>query len=67
MTEYAHSMGNSTGNYQEFWEVIERYKSLQGGHVWDWVDQGLRKFETDGEGNRVWFWAYGGDYGDGTP
>jgi len=64
MCEYAHSMGNSTGNLQEFWDVIERYKHLQGGHIWDWVDQGLRKYATDKNGKEVWYWAYGGDYGD---
>ncbi|MCF7975321.1 MAG: DUF4981 domain-containing protein [Phycisphaerae bacterium] len=60
--EYAHAMGNSVGNLQDYWDVIERYPSLQGGSIWDWVDQGLRKKTADG----VEFWAYGGDYGD-TP
>jgi beta-galactosidase len=64
MCEYAHSMGNSTGNLKDYWEVIERYPQLQGGSIWDWVDQGFR--ETDDHG-RVYF-TYGGDYGpEGTP
>jgi beta-galactosidase len=41
--EYAHSMGDSTGHLQEFWDVIEEYKHLQGGCIWDWADQGMRR------------------------
>ena len=64
MCEYAHSMGNSTGNLQDYWDVIEKYPALQGGFIWDWVDQGFAKKNEKGE----LFWAYGGDYGPpGTP
>lgn len=64
MCEYAHSMGNSTGNLQDYWDVIETYDQLQGGFIWDWVDQGLAKKNEKGE----IFWAYGGDFGPpGTP
>lgn len=41
--EYAHAMGNSVGNLQEYWDAIESHKHLQGGSIWDWVDQGIRK------------------------
>ncbi|MCM2369751.1 glycoside hydrolase family 2 TIM barrel-domain containing protein [Aporhodopirellula aestuarii] len=41
--EYAHAMGNSVGNFQDYWDAIESHKALQGGFIWDWVDQGLRK------------------------
>jgi beta-galactosidase len=41
MCEYAHSMGNSTGNLKEYWDAIETWPRLQGGFIWDWVDQGL--------------------------
>ncbi len=60
MCEYAHSMGNSTGNLKEYWDAIEKHKGLQGGYIWDWVDQGLLK--TDKKG--VEYWAYGGDFGE---
>jgi len=60
MCEYAHSMGNSTGNLKEYWEAIEAHKRLQGGFIWDWVDQGIRQRTEKGE---EWF-AYGGDFGD---
>ncbi|MBN2374952.1 MAG: DUF4981 domain-containing protein [Sedimentisphaerales bacterium] len=60
MCEYAHAMGNSVGNLQEYWDAIEKYEPLIGGCVWDWVDQGLRKQDDQGRE----FWAYGGDYGD---
>jgi beta-galactosidase len=64
MCEYAHSMGNSTGNLQDYWDVIEKYDILQGGFIWDWVDQGL--LETNEEGEE--YFAYGGDYGPlGSP
>jgi beta-galactosidase len=43
MCEYAHSMGNSTGNLKEYWDAIDTYKRLQGGFIWDWVDQALRQ------------------------
>jgi beta-galactosidase/beta-glucuronidase len=59
LIEYAHSMGNSTGNLNDYWAVIDRYDILAGGFIWDWVDQGL--LEHDEEGRP--FWTYGGDYG----
>lgn len=43
MCEYAHAMGNSVGNLQDYWNVIEAYPALQGGSIWDWVDQGIRR------------------------
>ncbi len=60
MCEYAHAMGNSCGNLAEYWQAIATYKRLQGGFVWDWVDQGIRQRTEAGES---WF-AYGGDFGD---
>jgi beta-galactosidase len=60
--EYAHAMGNSVGNLQDYWDVIEKYDVLQGGFIWDWVDQGLLTTNEDGEE----FWAYGGDFGPDT-
>lgn len=61
--EYAHAMGNSTGNFQDYWDIIERYDNLQGGFIWDWVDQSLWK--TNEKGER--YYAYGGDYGENMP
>ena len=55
MREYAHAMGNSCGNLQEYWDVIYADSSIVGAAIWDWVDQGLLK---DG------YYAYGGDFGD---
>jgi len=59
MCEYSHAMGNSNGNFQEYWDIIRSDKKMQGGFIWDWVDQGMKTTTTDG---RV-FWAYGGDLG----
>lgn len=56
--EYAHSMGNSTGNLKDYWDVIWAHRRLAGGYIWDWVDQGLLKKSADGRE----YWAYGGDY-----
>jgi len=61
MMEYWHSMGNSLGNGQAYWETIYRHPVLQGGFIWDWVDQGLG--ETDSEGRH--YYGQGGDYGPG--
>ncbi len=59
MCEYAHAMGNSVGNFVEYWEVILKYPVLQGGFIWDWHDQGLIKHTGEGEK----YWAFGGDFG----
>lgn len=62
--EYAHAMGNSLGNFEDYWELIRKYPILQGGCVWDWVDQGM--LEQTPKGKK--YWNYGGDYGEtGTP
>lgn len=62
-SEYAHAMGNSTGNFRDQWEMIYKYPNLQGGFIWDWVDQGF--LEQDKDGNP--YWTYGGDYGVNSP
>ena len=46
LCEYAHAMGNSEGNLQDYWTAIESYPALQGGCIWDFVDQGLRRFSN---------------------
>ncbi|MCC5807053.1 MAG: DUF4981 domain-containing protein [Opitutales bacterium] len=59
--EYSHAMGNSNGCLKEFWDAVYRYPVLQGGFIWDWVEQGLRVRTPDGGDE---YWAYGGDFGD---
>jgi beta-galactosidase len=59
MCEYAHSMGNSTGNFQEYFDIIATSPHMQGGFIWDWVDQGLKAKDDSGRD----YWAYGGDIG----
>jgi len=63
MCEYAHAMGNSVGNLQDYWDAIESYPTLQGGHIWDWVDQALEKTNEKG----IKYWAYGHDYHPDLP
>lgn len=59
MCEYAHAMGNSSGNFKEYWDIIRGSKNMQGGFIWDWVDQGFEM--TDEVGRK--YWSYGGDMG----
>jgi beta-galactosidase len=59
MIEYAHAMGNSTGNLKDYWDVIQSMPYLQGGCIWDWVDQSFAK--KNSAGDTCWF--YGGDFG----
>ncbi|MFC6825127.1 glycoside hydrolase family 2 TIM barrel-domain containing protein [Halopelagius fulvigenes] len=58
--EYSHAMGNGPGNLREYWDLFYEHDRLQGGFVWDWLDQGIRRTAEDGT---EWF-AYGGDFGD---
>jgi beta-galactosidase len=60
--EYAHAMGNSMGGFKEYWDLYRKYENLQGGFIWDFVDQGLRDFR-----NGKMIYTYGGDYGFGLP
>lgn len=60
LCEYAHAMGNSLGSFSHYWQAFRDHPRLQGGFIWDWVDQGLTK--VDKQGQR--YWAYGGDFGD---
>ncbi|TYA92281.1 glycoside hydrolase family 2 TIM barrel-domain containing protein [Seonamhaeicola marinus] len=56
--EYAHSMGNSTGNLKELWDFVREEPRVQGGFIWDWVDQGITIKNDKGET----YWGYGGDF-----
>ncbi|MCI1639755.1 MAG: DUF4981 domain-containing protein [Bacteroidales bacterium] len=65
--EYAHAMGNSVGNFKEYWDIIRKYPQYQGGCIWDFMDQALykkvdyKKYGTDH------IFAFGGDYNDYDP
>ena len=59
MCEYAHAMGNSSGNFQEYFDIIRSSPHMQGGFIWDWVDQGILTKDENGKD----YWAYGGDFG----
>ena len=76
LCEYAHAMGNSSGNLWLYWDLIYSKPYLQGGFIWDWVDQALREPIRRNASRTVrgpvrgepTFWAFGGDYGPpGTP
>jgi beta-galactosidase/evolved beta-galactosidase subunit alpha len=58
--EYAHAMGNGPGGLMEYWEAFDKYDSVMGGFIWEWVDHGIRRRTPDG----VEYFAYGGDFGD---
>jgi len=61
--EYAHAMGNSVGNLQDYWNIIEKYPNLQGGFIWDWVDQSLEYKDENGKP----YLAYGHDFHPDLP
>lgn len=63
MCEYAHAMGNSGGSMHEYWDLVRKYPTNQGGFIWDFVDQGLRG--KDDKGNTIY--KYGGDYNSYDP
>lgn len=60
-SEYSHAMGNSNGDLWGQWQAIYAHPHLQGGYIWDWIDQGIREHDAQG----CAYWSYGGDYGDG--
>lgn len=60
LCEYAHAMGNGPGGLKEYWDIFYKYKRLQGGFIWEWVDHGIRKYNEAGKE----YFAYGGDFGD---
>ncbi|MFJ9407598.1 glycoside hydrolase family 2 TIM barrel-domain containing protein [Streptomyces sp. NPDC101393] len=65
LCEYSHSMGNSTGNFQDYWDIIERYPNLHGGFIWDFVDQTIR-LPVPGDPRHTYL-SYGGDWKPGYP
>jgi Beta-galactosidase/beta-glucuronidase len=67
LCEYAHAMGNAVGNLKEYVDAFESSPRNMGGCIWDWVDQGLRKYTDEPvgpDGQRRWYYAYGGDFDD---
>jgi len=60
LCEYAHAMGNGPGSLAEYFDAFQNYHGLQGGFIWDWMDQGIAKTAENGKK----YWAYGGDFGD---
>lgn len=68
-------LGNSLGNFQDYWDVIESDVSIAGAAVWDWVDQAIARKKVSSTPynistssglklNSNEYWAYGGDFGD---
>ncbi len=62
--EYAHAMGNSMGNFKEYWDLVRRYPNYQGGYIWDFVDQALW-WPAGGASDHIF--AFGGDWNDHDP
>lgn len=57
MCEYAHAMGNSMGNFREYWDLMRSSKNMQGGFIWEWYNHGYPAHDSQGR----FYWAYGGD------
>ena len=60
LCEYTHAMGNSCGSTDEYTRLWDKYPCLQGGFVWDWVDQSILTKDENGKE----YLAYGGDFGE---
>lgn len=60
MCEYAHAQGNSNGNFKDLWDVIYDSPNLQGGFIWDFMDQGF-KMKTKPRDGRT-YWMYNGKW-----
>ena len=60
LCEFAHAMGNSLGNFQDYLDLFDQYPQCIGGYIWDFADQSILSKTEDGRP----FWAYGGDLGD---
>jgi len=61
--EYSHAMGNSSGGFKEYWDLVRKYPTFQGGFIWDFVDQALNSKDSKGRAIE----AYGGDYNNYDP
>lgn len=59
LCEYSHAMGNSNGGLNKYWEVFRNHEGVQGGFIWDLIDQGLQRSNKN-----THYWGYGGDFGD---
>ncbi|MCR5047196.1 MAG: DUF4981 domain-containing protein [Treponema sp.] len=67
MCEYSHAMGNANGSLADYWKAIENTPGLQGGFIWDWIDQGIAATLPAGKNGNPQggkYWKYGGDFGD---
>jgi len=60
LCEYAHAMGNSLGNFADYWAEFDKYDRLAGGYIWDFADQGIMRYDRQGSKE----YCYGGDFGD---
>ena len=67
MCEYAHAMGNSMGGFKEYWDLIRKYPTFQGGCIWDFVDQALYKPADAEKYGTDHIFAFGGDYNSEDP
>lgn len=56
--EYSHAMGNSNGNFLDYWKWIRKTPQAQGGFIWDWMDQGIQLKDDTGQ----IYYGYGGDF-----
>ena len=65
MCEYAHAMGNSMGGFEDYLDLFRKYPELQGGCIWDFVDQAVRW--PSGKSRTGYIYAFGGDFNDYDP
>ena len=60
LSEWTHAMGNATGDYADWWRLFRSMKHVQGGFIWAWADEAIKKQAPSGEEH----WGYGGDFGE---
>ena len=61
LVEYCHSMGNGPGDFEDYFQLIQKHDILCGGFVWEWCDHAINKGVA--ENGKTIYW-YGGDHGE---
>ena len=61
LVEYCHCMGNGPGDFEDYFQLIQKNDLMCGGFVWEWCDHAIDKGIAE-NGKRMYY--YGGDHGE---
>lgn len=61
LVEYCHSMGNGSGDFEDYFQMIQDNDKMCGGFVWEWCDHAIAHGTAE---NGKTIYAYGGDHGE---